>query len=88
MPTRVSVISERTVEERQKHELKRYYDNVIKHLEGAYKILIFGPGEAKHALEKELKEIKRFAGKVKGVEPADKMTGQQIITKVEEFFSL
>ena len=87
MPSKASVSSERTSEERQKHELKEYYKKVIRHLEGADKILIFGPGEAKLELEKELKVLKRFASKVIGVESADKMTGQEIIIKVKEYFS-
>lgn len=87
VPSKASVVSEKTIEERQKHELKAYYKKVIKHLEGADKILIFGPGEAKFEIEKELREIKRFAGKIAGVESADKMTGRAIITKVKEFFS-
>ena len=48
--------------------------------------MIFGPGEAKLELEKELNESKELRAKVVSVEAADKMTERQIAAKVRRYF--
>ena len=53
----------------------------------AKKILIFGPGEAKGELEKEIKKRKDLSVTIVGVESADQMTDKQIVAKVRKFFS-
>jgi len=80
------VASERKKEERNKHQLRRYYQTVIREVGDAEKILIFGPGEAKKELEKEMKKSKTLSGKIVKVERADKMTENQIVGKVRDFF--
>ena len=57
-------------------------------MDDADKILIFGPGEAKIELEKELKKSKELSLKIVGVEPADKMTEKQIAAKVKKVFRI
>ena len=47
---------------------------------------IFGPGEAKIELKKEIEKSKELAGKIKKIESADKMTIKQITAKVKAFF--
>lgn len=66
-------------------ELNRYYDEVVECIQGAASIQIFGPGEAKVELSKRL-EKHNYAGKISGLEPADKMTEPQIVAKVREYF--
>ena len=80
------VASEKKLEERRKHQLKRYYQKVIDDVGDARKILLFGPGEAKVGLEKEMKKSKNFSAKIVGVEPADKMTEKQVVEKLKKFF--
>ena len=80
------VASERKMEERRKHQLRRYYQEIIRSIGDAGKILIFGPGEAKIELEKEIKKSKQLPSKIVGIEPADKMTERQIAAKVKKFF--
>jgi hypothetical protein len=80
------VVSDKKKEERHKHQLKNYYKEVIKNFRGTEEIFIFGPGEAKTELKKEIKEIKELAGKIKGIEASDKLTERQIIAKVKKFF--
>ena len=80
--------SERKVEERRKHHLRRYYEAVIKAIGDAHTILILGPGEAKLELEKEMRKSKQLAGKIAAVERADKMTERQIAARVRGFFGL
>ena len=52
----------------------------------AQKILIFGPGEAKIELEREIKKSKVLASRIVGVETTDKMTERQIKAREKEFF--
>jgi hypothetical protein len=80
--------SERKVEERRKHHLRGYYERIIKAIDDADKVLLFGPGEAKIQFEKELTKSKALKAKIAGVEPADKMTERQIAAKVRDFFGL
>ena len=39
-------------ESRRKHQLKKYYQQIMQRTSDADRILIFGPGEAKHELKK------------------------------------
>ena len=82
------VASERKVQERRKHHLRRYYEAVIKAIEDADRILIFGPGEAKLEVEKEIRKSKLLGAKIAAVERTDKMTERQIAAKVRDFFGL
>jgi hypothetical protein len=81
------VASEKKIEERRKHQLRRYYEKVISEVGDARKILLFGPGEVKISFEKEMKKSKNLSAKIVSVEPADKMTEKQIVAKVRKFFS-
>jgi len=80
------VASETKMEERRKHQYRRYYQEIIQAVRDARMIFIFGPGEAKIELEKQIKKNKELSTKLTGVEPANKMTEAQIVAKVKEFF--
>jgi len=82
-----SPVSERKPEERRKHQLHNYYQELIQNVKTAKEIFIFGPGEAKTEFAKEIKKVKAYEGKIRGIEPSDKLTQRQIIAKVKEFFS-
>ena len=69
------------IDDRRKHQLQDYYQNIIQHIQDAKKILIFGPGKAKAELEKEIKKSEAFAQKIVAVETTDKMTDRQITAK-------
>jgi len=64
----------------------RYYDEVIACIGDAESILIFGPGEAKGELKKRL-EVKTLGGRIVGIETADKMTDNQVVSKVRQHFA-
>jgi stalled ribosome rescue protein Dom34 len=65
--------------------LHQYYDKVIASLRDARSILILGPGEAKHEVEKRLRDA--GVGKaIVGVETADKMTDPQIAAIARQRF--
>jgi stalled ribosome rescue protein Dom34 len=73
-------------ESRIKGQLRKYYQEIIKRANDADRILIFGPGEAKVELKREIEKSKPMAGKIKRLESADKMTARQITAKVRAFF--
>ena len=81
------VSSERKTEGRRGQQLSRYYREVMGIIGDADRVLIFGPGEARIELEKEIKKSKQFAARVMAVEPADKMTENQMAAKVKKFFA-
>jgi hypothetical protein len=83
-PQEISVDSKQ--EDRIKGQLRKYYQQIIQRVSDTDRILIFGPGEAKIELKKEIEKSKGLAGKIKKVESADKMTQRQIAAKVKTFF--
>ena len=83
-PQDISVDSKQ--EDRFKLQRRKYFKEVLRRLSDADRILIFGPGEAKIELKKEIEKSKELAGKMKKIESADKMTIKQITAKVKTFF--
>ncbi|MBI1794526.1 MAG: hypothetical protein HYR70_10080 [Chloroflexi bacterium] len=65
--------------------LNKFYGRVIMQIRSADSILIFGPGEAKHELEKRLAREK-VSAQIAGIETTDKMTDRQISAKVRRHF--
>ena len=66
-------------------QLAKYYAKVIAYLRGAASLLIMGPGEAKHELDKRLIQSK-MRPPATHLETADKMTGPQISARVRKHF--
>jgi hypothetical protein len=62
-----------------------YYDAVIACIRDAESILIFGPGEAKGELKTRL-ERHGLGGRIVCIEPADKMTEEEIVARVRQHF--
>ncbi|MBT8368648.1 MAG: hypothetical protein KJP23_28475 [Deltaproteobacteria bacterium] len=83
-PQEISVDSKQ--EDRFKLQIRKYFKEIIKRISDADRILIFGPGEAKIELKKEIEKSKQLAGKIKQIESADKMTMRQIAAKARTFF--
>lgn len=73
-------------EDRVKGQLRKYYQEIIKRISDADRILIFGPGEAKFELKKEIEKFKHLTGKIKMMETTDKMTMRQIAARARTFF--
>ncbi|AOW20668.1 hypothetical protein [Urechidicola croceus] len=73
--------------EREKHQLKDYFKDVIQEIKSADQLVIFGPAETNEKLRKELNEnYQEIGSKVKGVIKADSMTDNQIIALVREYY--
>ena len=66
--------------------LGRYFDDIVAHIRDAGWIQIFGPGEAKTELAKHL-ENDGLKERIVEIEAMDRMTDNQIVAKVREFFS-
>ena len=82
--------SQKTFDERRKHQTNAYLKDVISKVHEADELYIFGPAETKTKLEKKILEEKSsMAGKLKSVESAENnMTTNQIVAKVKKFYNL
>lgn len=67
--------------------IKTYYNKIIETICNTDAIYIFGPGEAKNELKKQLEKnnLGRF---VTDVETADRMTDNQILARVCKYFNV
>lgn len=74
------------IDAKRRKQLDEYYDKITRTVQGAEKILIFGPGIAKKEVEKKIKKSKELLSKVLPIETTDKMTERQILAKVKEHF--
>ena len=66
--------------------MNKYYQQVLSVLKNADLIFIMGPGQAKIELEKIMKKHKTMQKRILKVETADKMTKNQMIAHVREFY--
>ncbi|MEZ7891192.1 MAG: hypothetical protein QMC67_05560 [Candidatus Wallbacteria bacterium] len=66
------------------NQLKKYYDEIVENVIHSDSVFIFGPGNAKIELEKNLKNA-NYQGKM-NIESSDKMTDPQIAAKVKNYF--
>jgi stalled ribosome rescue protein Dom34 len=67
------------------NHLRTYYDAVIAQVKDAGGILLLGPGEAKHELEKRIRD-EGLGERLVGVETTDKMTDHQVAASARERF--
>jgi hypothetical protein len=77
--------AEKHRDKRLSGHLSKYYDEVLSYIREAESILIFGPGEAKVELKKRL-ESADLHGRIIGFETVDKLTDNQIVSKVRKHF--
>ncbi|MCW5515764.1 hypothetical protein [Muriicola sp. Z0-33] len=74
--------------EREKHQLKKYFTEIVEKIRDAHAVVIFGPGQTGQQLEKEIAEHHHeFAPRIVKVEKANSMSDNQIVAWVREFFS-
>jgi len=67
-------------------QLEKYYAQVIKTIQNADSILLMGPGEAKLEFKKEIQKYADLRNRLVKVEPADKMTVNQMLAHVRLFY--
>jgi hypothetical protein len=73
---------ERKVEGRAQHHLQKFYREIVKHIGMTDHLLIIGPAQAKQELADLIKEDPSLRAIHVKVEPADRMTDDQIAAKV------
>ena len=74
--------------EREKHQLKRYFEKIVNQINKADAIALYGPAETYLKLEQELKDHHpKLHKKVVAVNASHRMTENQFTAKVREFFS-
>jgi hypothetical protein len=72
---------------RKNNQFKNYFNGIIKHVSNAESIVVFGPAETKVAFKRELEQSNEFKNKLRAVESADKMTDNQLIEWVWNYYS-
>jgi len=73
--------------EREKHQFKAYFNDIVPYFESADAVIIFGPAQAGAKLNKELLEnYTNLHSKVKSVITTDKMTDNQLKAFVRAHF--
>ena len=73
--------------EREKHQLKKYFQSILEKVKDADKIVLFGPGQTAEKLYKEIAEnYTEMTGRILKVEKANSMTDNQIIAWVRSFY--
>ncbi|NMB82478.1 MAG: hypothetical protein GYA14_11740, partial [Ignavibacteria bacterium] len=55
---------EKTKEQRRQHQMKKYINEIINHLEDASEIYITGPAQTKILLSNEIEKKKTFSNKI------------------------
>ncbi|NER16855.1 hypothetical protein [Spongiivirga citrea] len=74
--------------EREKHQTKRYFSNIISEIKDTDSLVIFGPAGTNEKFKKELHtNHSSIATKIKAVEKADSMTDNQVKAWVRDFFN-
>ena len=73
--------------EREKHQYKEYFSDVISRLKKAEEIVIFGPAQTGEKLQKEIiNSDHNLAQKVRDVKKADSMTDNQVKALIRGYF--
>lgn len=81
------VIQDSKYLEREKHQLKRYFENIAENIHDTDALVIFGPAETNEKFSEELSENHALLStKIKGVKKTDSMTDNQVKAWVRDFF--
>lgn len=80
--------SETKLEERKKHQMKRYFKDIQKHISDANNVAVFGPGETKIAFAKMAQKNPELNDKLRAVETVgNKLTDNQLKEWVRNFYT-
>ncbi|WP_323789537.1 hypothetical protein [Psychroserpens sp.] len=84
-----NVVQDSKYLEREKHQLKQYYNAIATEVKDTDALVIYGPADTNKKLSKELYENhKSLSHKIKDVIKADSMTENQVKALVRDFFKL
>lgn len=84
----VTIVNQGRDENRRHNEMKAFSREIIKTLQGADEIVIFGPGTAKDEFKNILEEDKLLFGKLKGVEAAHDLSEAEMKAFMRNYFHL
>jgi hypothetical protein len=80
--------NENQFDRRRKEQMDTYLKSVLTYVKGADELYVFGPAETRTKLEQKINDGKLIdASKLKAVEISDKMTLNQIVAKVKNFYN-
>lgn len=82
------IANNKELESERSQALDCFYGGVTDALRSADRIYLFGPGQAKHELEKLILRSEVLAPRIMAVHAEDKMTDEQIIAKVRAFYGM
>ena len=81
--------NETQLNNRKKEQTNYFMDSVIDYVKKSDELYVFGPAGAKTELKRRIQDEKIITpDKLKGVTTADKMTINQIVAKVRDFYNL
>ncbi|UNY98730.1 hypothetical protein MQE36_16835 [Zhouia spongiae] len=81
------VVQDSKYTEREKHQLKRYFDEIVRKLQNADAVALFGPADTNLKLAKYIElHYKSLASKIRGVEKADSMTENQLMALITDYY--
>lgn len=75
-----------TLQNKSSVHLKKYYNDIVAHLNNADSIMLMGPGEAKLELQRNLVRH-MMGGKILDVRPADRMTVREVALDVRAWYA-
>ena len=78
---------ERNKENRLNLEIKRFLKSMVDELKMHHQLVLFGPAQTKIDLEKEFRQQHELSHMIIDVQPADKMTENQIVAWVKKYYS-
>jgi len=84
----VITVSESKHLAKREQELKDYFENIIDVLKSSDEYFLMGPAETKIRLKKYIAPHQNLFDKMLDVQTADKMTNNQLIAKVKDFFAV
>jgi hypothetical protein len=67
-------------------ERLEFFGRLIPFIKDANYVLLFGPGDAKRELRKEIVKRPELGIRLAGIQPADEMTPEQVAIKVRRYF--
>ena len=73
---------------RRQHQFQQFFDEVLQHVTHSDEVLICGPGQAKHLLEKTMLSDKSQHYRLVGCHDLDSLTENQIRAWIREMFGL
>jgi hypothetical protein len=80
--------NETKFDNRKKEQMDYYLEVVMNHIKKADYLYVFGPAETKLKLEQKIRDEKSLGKiKLKAIETADKMTLNEIVAQVKDFYN-